>query len=75
MPGVGCQCDIELLLSACNHPYTVHDSVADETYRNRAYNAYLKIRSDHPNSRIIITGHSLGGHLAQEVALHAMAEG
>lgn len=157
MPDLDCQCDIELLLSACNHPYTVHDTDAarrarkkvdewqeqqkiceqliekkgyeivrgvemdettglgfsvvappkgsdapivlafrgtapqhkadmeqnkkivwqgetDKTYRDRGYNAYLKVRKEYPNNRIIITGHSLGGHLAQDVALRAMAE-
>lgn len=44
------------------------------TYRSEAYDFYKKTREQYPNREIIITGHSLGGHLAQYVAAKAVAK-
>ncbi len=41
--------------------------------RDEAFEFYQKVRQQHPNREIIITGHSLGGHLAQYVATKAYA--
>lgn len=45
--------------------------VVEPTYRNDAYAFYEKVRKEHPDREIILTGHSLGGHLAQYVAAKA----
>lgn len=38
---------------------------------DEAYQFYLKVRKNYPNSPIVISGHSLGGHIAQYVGLKA----
>lgn len=45
--------------------------VVDKIFRDDAFNFYQKIRDQHPEREIILTGHSLGGHLAQYVATKA----
>jgi len=45
--------------------------VVEKLFRDEAYNFYQKIREENPNRQIILTGHSLGGHLAHYVATKA----
>lgn len=43
-------------------------------YRDEAYSFYQTMRKKYPDRRIILTGHSLGGYVAQYVALKAINE-
>ena len=45
--------------------------VVERSFRNSAFEFYTKIREKYPNREIVLTGHSLGGHLAQYVATKA----
>ena len=45
--------------------------VVEESFRNAAFEFYQQVRKEYPNKEIIITGHSLGGHLAQYVGTKA----
>lgn len=45
--------------------------IIEKKFRDAAFNFYLDVRAQHPNREIIITGHSLGGHLAQYVGVKA----
>lgn len=45
--------------------------VVEKKFRDAAFEFYQQVRKDNPNREIIITGHSLGGHLAQYVATKA----
>lgn len=42
--------------------------------RKDAYDFYLKMREKYPDRQFVITGHSLGGNLAQDVALRGFVE-
>lgn len=44
---------------------------ADNKLRDAAFKYYQKVREQHPGREIILTGHSLGGNLAQDVASRA----
>lgn len=48
--------------------------VTNQEIRDSAYLLYMQTRVRYPNQPIVFTGHSLGGHLAQYVALRAMNE-
>lgn len=48
--------------------------VAGKHLRDEAYQFYKQIRADFPGKEIVLTGHSLGGHLAQYVAAKAYAD-
>lgn len=45
--------------------------VVEQEFRDSAFKFYQEVRKDHPDREIILTGHSLGGHLAQYVAIKA----
>lgn len=45
--------------------------VAKKGLREKAYSFYQDIRTQYPGREIILTGHSLGGHLAQYVGARA----
>lgn len=45
--------------------------VVEKKLRNAAFEYYQKIRKENPGREIVLTGHSLGGHLAQYVATKA----
>lgn len=45
--------------------------VVDKQFRDAAFEFYRKVREANPEREIVITGHSLGGHLAQYVAAKA----
>jgi hypothetical protein len=45
--------------------------VVERSFRDSAFEFYTKIREKYPNREIVLTGHSLGGHLAQYVATKA----
>lgn len=45
--------------------------VTRKSLRDAAFNFYKDIRNKHPDREIILTGHSLGGHLAQYVGIKA----
>lgn len=45
-----------------------------ENYRKEAYKIYQESRKDYPGREIVVTGHSLGGHIAQYVAARAYHE-
>lgn len=51
------------------------NGVAERKFRDAAYNYYLNIRQQYPGREIIITGHSLGGFLAQYVGTRAYHQG
>jgi len=43
----------------------------DKKFRDSAFQFYQKVRAENPHREIVLTGHSLGGHLAQYVASRA----
>jgi hypothetical protein len=45
--------------------------VVDKVLRDAAFEFYQKVRNENPGRELVITGHSLGGHLAQYVATKA----
>lgn len=45
--------------------------VVEKAFRDDAFEFYKKVREDNPGREIVLTGHSLGGHLAQYVASKA----
>lgn len=45
--------------------------VVEQEFRDAAFKFYEEVRKRNPNREIILTGHSLGGHLAQYVAAKA----
>lgn len=45
--------------------------VVEKDFRDAAFEFYLKMRITYPGREIVLTGHSLGGHLAQYVATKA----
>lgn len=45
--------------------------VVEQEFRDSAFKFYQEIRKEHPDREIVLTGHSLGGHLAQYVATKA----
>ena len=45
--------------------------VVGKEFRDAAFEFYEKVRKENPGREIILTGHSLGGHLAQYVATKA----
>lgn len=49
--------------------------VVEQEFRDAAYNYYKNVREENPGREIIITGHSLGGSLAQYVAAKAYSQG
>lgn len=48
--------------------------VAGKKLRTEAYDFYQKIKKEFPNREIVLTGHSLGGHLAQYVGVKAYVD-
>ncbi|GGI93274.1 lipase family protein [Legionella impletisoli] len=48
--------------------------VVGKKFRDAAYEFYQEVRAQYPNREIILTGHSLGGHIAQYVATKAYHE-
>lgn len=49
----------------------VAGGTVEKKFRDAAFEFYQQVRKENPNREIIITGHSLGGHLAQYVATKA----
>ncbi len=49
----------------------VTGGTVEKKFRDAAFEFYQQVRKENPNREIIITGHSLGGHLAQYVAAKA----
>lgn len=47
--------------------------VGTKAYRDAAYKFYLSVRDAYPDREIVLTGHSLGGHLASYVAAKTIA--
>lgn len=45
--------------------------VVEKQFRDAAFEFYRKMRIEYPEREIVLTGHSLGGHLAQYVATKA----
>lgn len=45
--------------------------VVEKKFRDAAFDFYQQVRKQYPNKEIVITGHSLGGHLAQYVGTKA----
>nr|WP_058441596.1 Mbeg1-like protein [Legionella brunensis] len=43
-------------------------------YQEEAYNVYLAVRKQWPNRNIVLTGHSLGGYMANYIGQRASAE-
>ncbi|MCX7116025.1 MAG: DUF2974 domain-containing protein [Gammaproteobacteria bacterium] len=49
--------------------------VIGKNYRSEAYAFYKSVRAQYPGREIVITGHSLGGHIAQYVGAKAVSTG
>jgi hypothetical protein len=45
-----------------------------KAHRKKAFDFYDEVRKKYPGREMVITGHSLGGNLAQDVGLHALSE-
>lgn len=48
--------------------------VVEQQFRQSAFNFYSEVKAQNPNREIVLTGHSLGGHLAQYVFARAYDE-
>lgn len=48
--------------------------VVGKSFREQAYKFYLQVKRNYPDREIVLSGHSLGGHLAQYVGAKAYAE-
>ncbi len=49
--------------------------VVGQALRDDAYQLYQETKKKYPGRKIVLAGHSLGGNLAQDVALRAYADG